>query len=514
MSQANTASGGRLSMVEKLGYGLGDAASNLVFQTIVNFIAFYYTDVVGLAPALVGTLFLVVRVFDAVLDPVMGAVADRTRSRWGQFRPWLVWLALPFGASAVLTFATPNLGAPGTAIYCFIAYTVLMIFYTGVNIPYGAMAAAMTDDPAERTSLQSWRFALAMVGNMIVSGATLPLIDLFGRGDRATGYLWTMVVFAVLAVVMLLACFATTRERASPATTGQGEGAASLGADLRALWANDQWRVLAVINFVLLIAVVMRGTAALYFVRYVLREPDLSTAYLTLGTLGGVIGSLFAGNLHGPPKPKELLLIAAAHGGLLAVLGGVGLVPLELMGPATAAVMGGYGLAKLSGARLDRVRAFGVLMVLQAIAQVALFLTGGAGVGVSVGVFVLVMLLNQAAVPVLWALMADSVDYGQWKTGRRITGLNFSTMLFALKMGVAVGGALAAWLLGWYGYVANAEQSERAMHGVAVVFGLGPALACVVVALVSLGVRLTLARMRQGAAGFGELPSNIDMAKV
>lgn len=486
----------RLSMVEKLGYGLGDAASNLVFQTIVNFIAFYYTDVVGLAPALVGTLFLVVRVFDALIDPVMGAIADRTRTRWGQFRPWLIWLALPFGASAILTFATPQLPGNGTAIYCFVAYTVLMIFYTGVNIPYGAMAAALTDDPQERTSLQSWRFALAMIGNMIVSGATLPLIDLFGHGDRAKGYLWTMVVFAVLAVVMLLGCFAVTRERIAPEPRAAGEGG-SIVADLRALVANDQWRVLAAINFVLLISVVMRGTAALYFVRYVLREPDRAAAYVTLGALGGVIGSLFAGNLHKRPDARELAIVVGAHSGLLAVLVATGLVSVDLLLPATAAVVVGYGLAKLSGAWLDRVRAFGVLMVLQALAQVALFFTADAGLAVSAVVFVLVMLLNQVAVPVLWALMSDSVDYGQWKTGRRITGLNFSTMLFALKLGVAVGGALAAWLLGWYGYIANAAQSERAMHGIAVAFGLGPAAACLSVGAISLGLRLTIARMNQ-----------------
>jgi len=486
----------RLSMVEKLGYGLGDAASNLVFQTIVNFIAFYYTDVVGLTPALVGTLFLVVRVFDAVIDPVMGAIADRTRTRWGQFRPWLVWLALPFAASAVLTFATPQLPGHGTAIWCFAAYTVLMIFYTGVNIPYGAMAAALTDDPQERTSLQSWRFALAMIGNMIVSGATLPLIDLFGHGDRAKGYLWTMVVFAVLAVIMLLACFATTRERIAPERRVAGEGSSILD-DARALWANDQWRVLAVINFVLLISVVMRGTAALYFVRYVLHEPDRAGAYVTLGALGGVIGSLFAGGLHQRPSLKEIGLIAVVHAALLAILVAAGLVTTDLLAPATAAVMGGYVLAKLSGAWLDRVRAFGVLMVLQALAQGALFFTASASLGVSAAVFVLAMLLNQVAVPVLWALMADSVDYGQWKTGRRITGLNFSTMLFALKLGVAVGGALAAWLLGWYGYVANAAQTDRAMHGIAVVFGLGPAAACLTVAFVSIAVRLTLERMQQ-----------------
>lgn len=485
---------GRLSIVEKLGYGLGDAASNLVFQTIVNFIAFYYTDVVGLAPALVGTLFLVVRVFDAALDPVMGAVADRTHSRWGQFRPWLVWLALPFGASAVLTFATPDLGEPGTAIYCFVAYTVLMIFYTGVNIPYGAMAASMTADPRERTSLQSWRFALAMVGNMIVSGATLPLIALFGQGDRAKGYVWTMAVFAALAMMMLLACFAATRERVGSSGAEREKGA-SLWVDLQALWRNDQWRVLAAINFVLLISVVMRGTAALYFVRYVLGVPDRATAYLTLGTLGGVIGSVFAGNLHGPPKLKELGVIVAVHAGLMMVLCAAGLVMGDLIVPATLAVAVGYGLAKLSGVWLDRVQAFGVLMVLQALVQVALYATAGAGVAVSAGLFVLVMLLNQVAVPVLWSLMSDSVDYGEMKTGRRITGLNFSTMLFALKMGVAVGGAAAAWLLAYYGYVPNIPQSARAMHGISVVFGLGPAAACLGVAAISLGVRLTLARM-------------------
>lgn len=485
----------RLSLVEKLGYGLGDAASNLVFQTIVNFIAFYYTDVVGLAPALVGTLFLVVRVFDAVIDPVMGAVADRTRSRWGQFRPWLIWLALPFGASAILTFATPQLPGHGTTIYCFVAYTLLMIFYTGVNIPYGAMAAALTDDPQERTSLQSWRFALAMIGNMIVSGATLPLIAVFGRGDQAKGYLWTMVVFAVLAVAMLLACFAVTRERIAPERRAAGEGASSILADAKALWANDQWRVLAAINFVLLISVVMRGTAALYFVRYVLREPDRAGAYITLGALGGVIGSLFAGNLHKGPNTREIGLIAAVHGGLMAVLVASGLLPTDLLLPATAAVVVGYGLAKLSGAWLDRTRAFGVLMLLQALAQVALFFTAQASLSVSAAVFVLAMLLNQVAVPVLWALMADSVDYGQWKTGRRITGLNFSTMLFALKLGVAVGGALSAWLLGWYGYVANVQQTDRAAHGIAIVFGLGPAVACLGVALISIAVQLTLTNM-------------------
>lgn len=503
ISPASQAVGAKLSLVEKLGYGLGDTASNLVFQTIVNFIAFYYTDVVGLTPAVVSVIFLVVRVADAVLDPVMGAVADRTHTRWGQFRPWILWLAIPFSASAVLAFSVPQAAGTGPAIYAFVSYMVLMIFYTGVNIPYGAMAAAMTADPQERTSLQSWRFAMAMGGNMVVSAGTLPLVAAFGKGDPARGYLWTMAVFGALALVMLIACFAITRERVqAPACTTPS----SLARDLKALWANDQWRILALVNFVLLISVVMRGTAALYFIRYALGEPDRSTAFLTLGAVGGVVGSLFAGRLHDRIQGRELLLLAGVHSGLMAMLLLIGLVDGRLAMIGTLAIVAGYGLAKLSGRWLDRVPAFGVLFLLQALAQVALYLSPAWGFDASTGIFVLALVLNQVAVPILWALMADSVDYGQWKTDVRITGLNFSATLFALKMGVAVGGALATAMLGWFGYVANQAQTPEAIQGIAVVFGLAPAGACLIVAALSLGIRLTLTEMArvQSSTGLAE----------
>lgn len=490
----------RISLGEKIGYGLGDTASNLIFQTIVNFIAFYYTDVVGMTPAVVGAIFLGVRVFDAVLDPVMGAVADRTRTRWGQFRPWILWLAIPFGLSAIAAFSVPALGGRGTALYVLVSYTVLMVFYTGVNIPYGALATTLTTDPAERTSVQSWRFALAMVGNLIVSSLTLPLVARFGGGDRALGYQLTMGVFALLGIVMLVACFAATRERA-PVAPDAAPG--RLGEDLKALWRNDQWRVLAGINFVLLVSLVMRGTVTLYFVTYVLASPDFATAYLTLAVGGTIVSSLAAGRMFGGMGARDWLLTGGAHAVLLAIFWAAGLLTGATAIAYTLAVAGVLLLCDLIGRRMGRVRAFVAVYLVQAALHAPLFFSPLMGPVASLGIYVAVMSLNQVGVPILWALMSDSVDYGQWKTGRRLTGLNFSTMLFALKMGVAVGGAAAAWVIAEYGYVANAAQSRSALTGIAIAFAAVPGAVALGVALLGTRIRLGAAEMERVQAALG-----------
>lgn len=485
---------GRVSLVEKIGYGMGDAASGLIFQTIVNFIAFYYTDVVGMAPAVVGAIFLVVRVFDAVIDPLMGAVADRTRTRWGQFRPWILWLAIPFGLSAIAAFSVPELGGRGTAVYVLVSYAVLMIFYTGVNIPYGALATTLTTDPAERTSVQSWRFALAMVGNLIVSSLTLPLVARFGQGDRALGYQWTMTAFAALGVVMLVICFATTRERV-PVAPEAAPG--RLAGDLRALWRNDQWRVLCAINFVLLVSLVMRGTVTLYFVTYVLGRPDFATTYLTLAVGGTIVSSLAAGRMFGGFGPRDWLLTGGAHLVLLAIFWAAGLLTGATALAYTVAVAAVLLFCDALGRQVGRVKAFAIVYLAQAAMHLPLFLSPSMGAVASLGIYVVVMSLNQVGVPILWALMSDSVDYGQWRTGRRLTGLNFSTTLFALKMGVAVGGAAAAWMIGEFGYVANAAQSAAALTGLGVTFAAVPGAIALGVALLGLRVKLTAAKMEE-----------------
>jgi GPH family glycoside/pentoside/hexuronide:cation symporter len=196
-----------ISTREKIAYGLGDTASNIVFQTVMLFLTFFYTDIFGISPAFVGTMFLAVRLIDAVTDPLMGALADRTNTRWGKFRPYLLWFALPFGFISVLAFTTPDLTEDGKMIYAFVTYTALMMVYTAINIPYCALGGVLTADPKERVSVQSYRFVFAMLGGLLVSGLTLPLVEFLGEGDQAKGYQLTIAAMSVLGVAMFLACF-------------------------------------------------------------------------------------------------------------------------------------------------------------------------------------------------------------------------------------------------------------------------------------------------------------------
>ena len=192
----------RISVREKIAYGLGDTASNIIFQTVMMFLMLYYTDVVGLSPAVVGTMFLVVRFIDAVTDPLMGTLADRTHTRWGHFRPYLLWLALPFAIISILAFTTPELTGTNKIIYAFTTYTLLMIAYTAINIPYCALGGALTADAKERVTVQSYRFVFGMLGGVIVAALTMPLVEFFGEGDKAKGYQYTMAAMSLMGLVM------------------------------------------------------------------------------------------------------------------------------------------------------------------------------------------------------------------------------------------------------------------------------------------------------------------------
>lgn len=479
---------------EKIGYGLGDTASNLVFQLIVNFLGYYYTDVYGLSPAMVGTLFAAVRVMDAVTDPLMGAICDRTKTRWGKFRPWMLWLSVPFGGAAVIAFTVPDLEGGSKTLYAFATYAILMLLYTAVNIPYCALGGVISSDPKERVSIQSWRFALAMVGNVIVSATTMPLVAALGDGDQAKGFQLAIGLFAVAAVILFGLCFATTRERVHAADEAR---ATTVLEDLKSLLRNDQWALLATINFVLLVGVIMRGTAVIYYVEYVLKMPELFTAYLTLGSIGAIVGSLVAGGMANGFRSPGLPLIAATQIGLLAVFWALGMIGLPLFLTATAAGVAGTAIAALIGRFLARIEAFGAIFVTQSLVHFALFFLGAENLYASVFLFILALFFNQVGVPMLWSMMADSVDYGQWKTGVRITGMNFSANLLALKLGVAAGGAATGWLLASYGYVANQEQTAEAMFGIALIFAVIPGVCGLIIAFVSRFYTLTDERTAQ-----------------
>ena len=417
-----------VSVREKIAYGLGDTASNIVFQTVMLFLTFFYTDIFGISPAFVGTMFLAVRIIDAITDPLMGAFADRTQSKHGKFRPYLLWFALPFGLISVLAFTTPDFSETGKMWYAFLTYTLLMLVYTAINIPYCALGGVLTADPAERVSIQSYRFVFAMLGGVLVSACTLPLVDYFGQGDKAKGYQLTILAMSVMGVLMFLACFYGTKERIQPQAE-QG----SVAAGFKALWRNDQWRVLSVAALFLLSGSVLRNTLAIYYVKYYLELPGSISLFITLGMIGSIAGCIVA-------QPLSKIFCK---------------VKLYI----------------------------GIQLTAAALCVASYFVTPDQTV-LAFALFILWNFFFNAGTPLLWAKMADTVDYGQWKTGIRTTGMVYSSIIFFIKLGLAIGGAAAGWLLAGYGYQADQSQTETARQGILLSFSIYPALGSLLVAIV------------------------------
>ena len=416
-----------LRIREKIAYGLGDTASNIIFQTVMMFLLIYYTDVVGLSPALVGTLFLVVRIFDAITDPLMGAMADRTKTKWGQFRPYLLWLALPFCLISILAFTTFNLSENGKIVYAFATYTLLMIAYTAINIPYSALGGVITADPKERVSVQSYRFVFGMLGGLIVAAGTMPLVTWFGAGDKAQGYQYTMIAMSLLGLILFLLCFAGTKER----VIQPKDQNSTFKEDLFSLWKNDQWRILCLAGLFLLSGQVLRGTLAVYYVKYYLGREDLITLFMTLGMIGSILGCALA-------------------------------LPLSK--------------------KVCKIKAYVSLQLIAAFICVISYFVEGDQLYLAFTLFFFWSFFLQMATPLLWAKMADTIDYGHWKTGIRITGMVYSAVVFFIKLGVAIGGASAGWLLAYYGYQAGVEQSITSQQGILASFTIFPAIGSILVA--------------------------------
>ncbi|MBL4826465.1 MAG: MFS transporter [Spongiibacteraceae bacterium] len=438
-----------LSTKEKLGYGLGDTASNIVFQVVINFLLYFYTDVFGISAAAVGTLMLVVRLFDAFTDPLMGGVADRTQSRWGKYRPYLLLVSIPYGVLAVLAFSTPDLSQSGKLIYAYITYALLMTAYTAINIPYSALGGVISADVKERASIQSYRFAMAMVGGALVSALMLPMVALFGGDDKVLGFQLSMGVMATLAVLCFVVCFFTTRERVvlqqkkAPKT--------SVLADFLALFKNDQWLLVAGFAFLLLVLVAMRGAVTPFYVSYFLGREELISHFVTAAMLAGVVGALSTHFLCKKMCKVKLFKIS---------LWGIVLCHL--------------GLWVLSRDQL-------------------------------IAAFVLSMAANffhMMAVPLMFSMVPDTVDYGARLSGKKTMAMAFSGHLLAIKLGLAVGGAMAGWLLGYFGYVPNALQTEQALMCIVSIYALGPVVCGVLLVGLARYYRLTDEMVLRSQDGF------------
>ncbi len=417
----------KLSTGEKIGYALGDMAANFIFQAMLALQLFYYTDTFGLTAAQAGTLFLVVGLIAAAFNPVMGVIADRTNTRFGKFRPWLLWTALPFGIIGVLTFTTPNLSPSGKFIYAWTTYLLLRLIYAVNNVPYASLTGVLTGDPDERTSIASWRQIFANLAGFIVQSLAIPMVAFFGRGNDARGYQLTMGLLSVLSVLFFVIAFFATKERIQP----DPQQKTSLARDLSDLFKNGPWVVLFLVTMFYFMAIAMRGSVMLPFFKYV------------------------AGNAE-----------------LFSWFNGFGLASLIL----------GVAVSTPISVRLGKRRLFILSMVLTGVFNMLLlFLPPHATVAI-IASEVLRQFCYGTSGPLIWAMMGDVADYGEWKTGRRATGTVTAAVVFALWVGLALGGAIAGWLFAFYGYVPNVAQTAHAITGIRLTAGLYAALAFFAVA--------------------------------
>jgi sugar (glycoside-pentoside-hexuronide) transporter len=401
-----------LTFGEKFGYSLGDLAANFIFQAMLALQLDFYTHTFGLTAAQAGTLFLVVGLGVACLNPVMGMIADRTSSRWGKFRPWLLWTAIPFGIIGVLTFTTPNISPAGKIVYAWVTYILLRIIYTVNNVPYASITAVMTQDPDERTSISAYRQIAANSAGFIVASLAIPMVRFFGHGDDARGYLYTMGLLSLLSVIFFIIAFLVTKERIQP----DPQQKTSLGQDLSDLLQNRPWVLLFLATLFYFAAIVIRGNVMLPYFRFVANDVALFSWF-----------------------------------------NGFGLASLLL----------GVACSTAVSMRVGKRMLFVLSMVLTGVFNAALLVIPPHATLLIVGTEVVRQFIYGLSGAIIWSMMGDVADYGEWKTGRRASGTVTAAVVFALWAGLALGGAVAGWLFSLYGFVSEASvQTAQAQSGI------------------------------------------------
>ena len=408
-----------LSFKEKLGYGLGDTASHFVWDMVGFWLLFFYTDVYRIPAAAAGTIMMVARFWDMAIDPVIGIVSDRTQTRWGKFRPYILFGAVPYAVLSILTFTTPNFGETGKIIYAGATYVLLMTAYAAVNLPYSSLAAVMSSDTYERAGLNTYRFICAFIGQLVVTGLALTLAKYFGGGDKAMGFQHTVILFGVLSLVFFFITFMTTRERVQPSTALRS----SLKEDLKNLFKNQPWIILACVGIISFIMFAIQNAAIAYYFKYYIGKEESVQLFNVVGTIA--------------------LIVA-----------------LPLSKP----------LARRFGNR----NVFIASSILSGLCFAAIYLPGKNDIAAIYVLNILAKMAYAPAVPLLWTMIADTADYSEWKSGRRATGLYFSAATFAQKAGWGIGAAIAGWLLTVFHYVPDAVQTASALLGIKLLVSVIP----------------------------------------
>ena len=422
---------------EKIGYGFGDMASSMFWKLFGSYLMIFYTDVFGMPAAVVGTMFLITRVWDSAFDPIIGIIADRTQSRWGKFRPYLLYLAIPFAVISVLTFTTPDFSDGGKVIYAYFTYSLMMMVYSAINVPYASLLGVMSPESKDRNMLSTYRMTFAYIGSFIALLLFMPMVNRFSMGhDEQHGWMMSVIVIAVLCALLFYGCFAWTTERVKPIKKQQN----SLKSDLQDLLHNRPWWILLGAGVAALVFNSIRDGATVYYFKYYVVEEEyasfslfgisfvLSGLYLAVGQAANIVGVVLAAPLSNRIGKKKTYMWAMSIATVLSVIF--------------------YWFDKEQ-------------LMLMFIFQVLISICAG------------------SIFPLLWSMYADCADYSELKTGNRATGLIFSSSSMSQKFGWAIGSAVTGWLLAFYGFEANAVQGEEAIHGIRMFLSWLPAMGTV-----------------------------------
>ncbi len=455
----------KVSMAEKIGYSLGDCSANLVFQMMMIYQTKFYTDVFGLEGAVAGSVMLIARIVDAFVDPSVGLLSDRTRTKWGKYRPWVLWTALPFMVFYVLAFYNPGIEDKGlVAVYATVSYTLLMTLYSFNNTPYSSLGGVMTSDIKERTSITSIRFVAATVAQFVVQGLTLPLVNKFANGgDKGQGWLYTISIFAVIGLVFMVITFFSSKERITPPVNQKTD----TRKDIKDVLKNVPWRAMFILTLFLFTTLAMWGSSMNYYfenyvdanalytfldqIGLVATTPQHSVGYTILNAFGLIVSS--------PDKAYE-----------------VGFGVFNMLG-ALVQFFGVILLSSFLANRYGKKRVFIICLALTSLFTAFFYFPNETDVKTMFVLNFLKSLAYAPTVPLLWAMIADVADFSEYVNYRRATGFVFAGVVFALKAGLGIGGAILGFLLSGFGYISGAgtQQSASAIHGIVLSSSLIPA---------------------------------------
>lgn len=431
--------GETLSTREKIGYGLGDAGGHCISDLISGFLLFFYTDVFGLSPAIVGAMFFTLRIFDAVSDPVMGVIADRTHSRWGRFRPWQLWTAVPLGVIGILTFTVPDMSANMKIAWAFGTYFLLSIGYTANNVPYCALINAITNRHDQVMSCQSWRFVLSGIAGFLVSVGLPWMVEFFGQGNLAKGYQYGVTVLCTIGMVLFLLCFFWVKERVPLSLAGNF----TLREHLAGLRKNDQLLMMLIMSFLLVNILCIRGGGYMYFISYALEGgAGYMSMFFGILTISGIAGAIVVN-----PLSRRVDMVRLYYWtNLVLVAFGIGMYFLPV-GPQ-------YQVLWLVCIAVNSV-------------------------------------IQGFTLPLHFSIMAFADDYGEWKTGVRSSGMNFAFNLFFIKLSWASSGGIISLILIMVAYQPGlGNQTPASIHGITLLQSLVPAAFHFVLAMCLLKCRL------------------------